>query len=78
VKVFFALAYSADLRQPVSKIESLTQLLESVCAKANAVKNSDPAQYEQRVADVREVLRQLSEVVANEWSKVLSPSDQLN
>jgi archaellum component FlaC len=72
------LAYSVDLQKPVSKIESLTQLLESVCAKANAVKTSDPVEYEQRVADVKEVIRQLSEVVANEWSRVLSLSDQVN
>jgi hypothetical protein len=72
------MATSASHRQPVSEIESLTQLLEIACARASAVKHSDPAAYEVCVADVQEVIRRLSDAVATGWHKTLTPSASLN
>jgi hypothetical protein len=69
---------SEKRRPTVTQIESLTLLLEGACARANAVKGSDSSAYEQCVADVREIITRLSEAVANEWSRVLLPNDQLN
>jgi hypothetical protein len=71
------LANSDHLRRPVSQIESLTQLLEVASARAHACKDLTSSDYERCVADVRDIIRQLSEVVADEWERVLA-SEEVN